>query len=433
MHIYTFEDSACKEILTKIKNRGMDVTSSVRPKVQRIIEQVRKEGDDALLRLTRKFDGHTDIVVAEHDLRSACKRIPGSVYDALIAARKRIVDFHRRQMHTSWMMAGPHDEVLGQMVRPLDRVGIYVPGGKAVYPSSVLMNALPARVAGVTEIIMVTPGGPQGIDPTILAAADLCGIKKVFRIGGAQAVAALAYGTQTVPRVDKIVGPGNIYVATAKKLVYGDVAIDMIAGPSEILIISDGSGNADWAAADLLSQAEHDEMASAILISTSKRFASKVKEALGRRLLMMPRNSIARKSLNQFGAIIVVRDLERAVRLANEIAPEHLELFVKEPWRLLPKIQNAGAVFLGHMTPEAIGDYIAGPNHVLPTGGTARFSSPLSVDDFLKKTSVIACSASTIAEIGPAAIALANAEALDAHASSVQVRIPRAASPRKKR
>jgi len=309
------------------------------------------------------------------------------------------------------------------MVRPLDRVGIYVPGGKAVYPSSVLMNALPARVAGVGEIVMATPGGPDGIDPAILAAASLCGISRVYRIGGAQAIAAFAYGTKTVPRVDKIVGPGNIYVATAKKLVYGDVAIDMIAGPSEILVVSDGSGDPAWAAADMLSQAEHDEMAAAMLITTHKAFARKVSRALTRQLAQLPKREIARRALDRYGAIIVVRDLAAALRLADAVAPEHLELFVKDPWPLLSRIRNAGAVFVGHTTPEAVGDYVAGPNHVLPTGGTARFSSPLSVDDFLKKTSVIACPADAFAAVAQPAAVLARAEGLSAHAASIDVRL----------
>ncbi|MCX8044878.1 MAG: histidinol dehydrogenase [Desulfobacterota bacterium] len=423
MKVYTYRDKACRVFLESMRNRSASLTTTLLPTVEDIISQVRKGGDRALRQLTKKFDGHTRISVPVREIRTAYRKISPELHAALHEARQRIIAFHQQQLHTSWLRTGPYHEVFGQIVRPLERVGIYVPGGKAVYPSSVLMNALPARVAGVQEIVMVTPGTARGIDAAILAAADMCGIERVYQIGGAQAVAALAYGTQTVPRVDKIVGPGNIYVALAKKLVYGDVAIDMIAGPSEILIVNDGSGDPDWAAADLLSQAEHDEMASAVLITTSVVFARKVKAALARRIAMLPRSDIARASLARYGGIIVVRTIEIALQLANELAPEHLELFVHNPWEMLPFITNAGAVFLGHMTPEAIGDYIAGPNHVLPTGGTARFSSPLTVDDFLKKTSVIACTFDALATLGPAAEIIARSEALDAHAASVSVRL----------
>jgi len=432
MNLYEVTDKKLTEFLHMLKHRGSQAASSVLPVVKDIIDQVRRDGDAALKRLTAAFDGHTNITIPRRDIIAARKKVSQDVYEALVYAHRRIVAFHQRQLHTSWLTTGTYGEILGQMVRPLERVGIYVPGGKAVYPSSVLMNALPARVAGVREIVMVTPGGPKGIDPTILAAADLCGIEQVFQIGGAQAIAALAYGTRTVPRVDKIVGPGNIYVAMAKKLVYGDVAIDMIAGPSEILLICDGSGDPAWAAADLLSQAEHDEMASALLITPHRSFAVAVNRALEHYLKRLTRKKIITASLERYGGIIIVRTLAEAIQLANEIAPEHLELFVKDPWPLLPYIQNAGAVFLGHTTPEAAGDYIAGPNHVLPTGGTARFSSPLSVDDFLKKTSVIACTTSALDALGSAAVTLARAEALTAHATSIHVRLTTRAGARKK-
>jgi histidinol dehydrogenase len=301
-------------------------------------------------------------------------------------------------------------------------VGIYVPGGKAVYPSSVLMNAIPARVAGVDEIIMVTPGSKKGINPVLLAAADLCGIRSVFQIGGAQAIAALAYGTALVPKVDKIVGPGNIYVATAKKLVYGDVDIDMIAGPSEILIISDGSGSPACAAADMLSQAEHDELACSILATPDEGFARRVARELATQIKQLAKKIIAARALENYGAIIITRTLEEAVHIANDVAPEHLELAVEHPWELVPQVKNAGAVFLGHYTPEALGDYMAGPNHVLPTGGTARFFSPLSVEDFLKKTSIISFTREALRTVAPDIIRIAQAESLDAHARSVEQR-----------
>lgn len=433
MKIITPSDHDFEDVLGRIRNRGNALAASVLPVVQDIIQQIRRDGDRALRRLTETFDGHRTITVSGREMREARGRISQSVYEALVFAHRRITAFHRKQLHTSWLFTGAHGETTGQMVRPLERVGIYVPGGKAVYPSSVLMNALPARVAGVREIVMVTPGGPEGIAPEILVAASLCGIRKVYRIGGAQAIAALAYGTKTVPRVDKIVGPGNIYVATAKKLVFGDVAIDMIAGPSEILVVSDGSGDPGWAAADMLSQAEHDETASAVLITTRKAFAREVSRALSRQLARLPKREIARRALDRYGAIVVVRDLNEALRLADIIAPEHLELFVKDPWQLVSRVHNAGAVFVGHTTPEAVGDYVAGPNHVLPTGGTARFSSPLSVDDFLKKTSIIACPPDAFAAVAGQAAVLARAEGLNAHAASIDVRLGAAGMRGRKR
>jgi histidinol dehydrogenase len=309
------------------------------------------------------------------------------------------------------------------MVTPLDRVGIYVPGGKASYPSSVIMNAVPARVAGVGEVIMVAPTPGGEINPHVLVAARLSGVDRIFRIGGAQAVAALAYGTDTVPRVDKITGPGNIYVATAKKLVFGQVGIDMIAGPSEILVINDGSGSAAHVAADLLSQAEHDELASSILITTDRAFGEKVALEVERQLAELSRESIARASWEKFGAIIVAGDLDEAIAFSNRIAPEHLELAVASPFAVMPRIRNAGAIFLGHFTPEAAGDYIAGPNHTLPTGGTARFFSPLSVDDFVKKSSIIYFSEEGLERLGTDIVRIAGLEGLEAHARSVSIRL----------
>jgi len=309
------------------------------------------------------------------------------------------------------------------MVRPLDRVGIYVPGGKAAYPSSVLMNALPAKVAGVGEIIMVVPMPGGEANPHVLAAARIAGVDRIFKVGGAQAVAALAYGTATIPRVDKITGPGNIYVATAKRLVFGQVDIDMIAGPSEILVISDGSGDPAHLAADLLSQAEHDELASSILVTTDEHFGRQVEVALAEQLRHLKRAEIARQSLARYGAIIVARNLQEAAEFSNRLAPEHLELAVADPFGLLPQIRHAGAVFLGHHTPEAAGDYLAGPNHTLPTGGTARFFSPLAVDDFVKKSSLVSFSREGLKRLGPAIVRIAELEGLEAHAKSVTIRL----------
>ena len=431
MKTISTKDKNFQSVIRSIAERGRQLNTAVEPLVHDIITQVRVHGDTALLRLTKKYEGHTKITVAPNMLKQARKKLKKNIYDALELAYRRITVFHRRQLQNSWLQTGSEGEILGQLVRPLERVGIYVPGGKAVYPSSVLMNAIPAIVAGVKEIIMVTPGSSRGIEPVILAAAEMCGISKVFQIGGAQAIAALAYGTAKVPRVDKIVGPGNIYVATAKKLVFGDVAIDMIAGPSEILILSDGSGNPAWAAADMLSQAEHDEMASALLITTDAAFARKVVRELQHQLVRLPKKGIAALSLQRYGAIITARDLHEAAGIANAIAPEHLELFVQDPWKLLPEIDNAGAVFLGYSTPEAVGDYIAGPNHVLPTGGSARFFSLLSVDDFLKKTSIVFFPHQAACAIGRHAAVLARAEELVAHARSVDMRLASEKKPQK--
>ncbi|KPK87983.1 MAG: histidinol dehydrogenase, partial [Deltaproteobacteria bacterium SM23_61] len=322
----------------------------------------------------------------------------------------------------SWSFAEEDGTILGQVVRPVERVGIYVPGGKAAYPSSVLMNAIPARVAGVREILMACPA-PQGyLNPAVLVAARIAGVGGIFKIGGAQAIGAMAYGTKSIPKVDKIVGPGNIYVAAAKRLVFGEVSIDSVAGPSEILIISDGSGEPSFLAADLISQAEHDEQAAAILICTAKGFAEKVRLEVRKQLAELPRETIARRSLESFGAFLIVKNLREATRIANELAPEHMELAVKDPWDLLPKIENAGAIFLGHLSPEPIGDYVAGPNHVLPTGRTARFSSPLGVYDFLKRSSLICLSPEGLKRLSLPAMDLARMENLEGHREAVRKR-----------
>jgi histidinol dehydrogenase len=409
--------------LNRLSRRGEAGFSDVEESVRSIIAQVRRNGDTALLRLTRKYDRWPAtpkrLIVSRREMAAAWKGLPGDERDALTLSAERIERFHALQRQSSWSFAEENGNILGQIVRPMERVGIYVPGGKAAYPSSVLMNAIPARVAGVPGIFMACPAPGGDLNPAVLAAAYLCGVEKVYKVGGAQAIAALAYGTRLVPKVDKIVGPGNRYVATAKRLVFGEVSIDSVAGPSEILIISDGSGDPSFLAADLLSQAEHDEEAAAILICTSKAFAQKVQREVLLQLAVLPRKEIAAQSLRKFGAILLVKTLSDATGISNRLAPEHLELAVADPFRLVSKIQNAGAIFLGSLSPEAIGDYVAGPNHVLPTGGTARFSSPLGVYDFLKRSSLICVSPRGYAELGPAASRLARMEGFEGHRNSI--------------
>jgi histidinol dehydrogenase len=391
---------------------------------------VRREGDSALVDYTQQFDrcsvaSAAELEITRSQLQSAWDDLSRDGAEALETAAARIRAYAERQAMESWQYQEPDGTVLGQQITPLDRVGVYVPGGKAAYPSSVLMNVVPAKVAGVPEIVMVvpTPGGET--NPWVLAAAYLAGVDRVFRIGGAQAVAALAYGTATVPRVDKIVGPGNIYVATAKQLVFGQVGIDMIAGPSEILIISDGLTDPDWIAMDLFSQAEHDENAQAILITPDAAHRDAVEASIQRLLPDMERAAVIAASLSSRTALILVRDLDEAAAVANRVAPEHLELSVADPQSLVGKIRNAGAIFMGRYTAEALGDYCAGPNHVLPTGGTARFSSPLGVYDFQKRSSLIFCSAAGAAGLGQTASRLARGEGLTAHARSAEYRIPK--------
>lgn len=423
MQILSTLDKGFQSSLSRIIKRGEQLSQDVEATVKDIIQAVKNEGDAALIRFTQKFDGHDKIEVSSEALKGAQAHVNDDILASLKTAFSRIEQFHQKQLRNSWFHTGHDGEIVGQLVRPLQRAGIYVPGGKAVYPSSVLMNAIPARVAGVEEIVMVTPGSSEGINPVILAAADLCGVTRLFQIGGAQAVAALAYGTETIPKVDIITGPGNIYVATAKRLVYGIVDIDMIAGPSEILILSDGSGSPAWVAADMLSQAEHDEKASSILITTDEAFADVVAKEINTQLAELPKKEIAEKSIKDFGAIIIASGIQQAVDIANDIAPEHLELFVKEPWDLLPRIKNAGAVFMGYYTPEPVGDYIAGPNHVLPTGGTARFFSSLSLDDFTKKISLVSYTSKSLQSVADDVVRLARSEELDAHARSIQRRL----------
>lgn len=401
---------------------------AVNERVEQILQQVRQQGDAAVVELTNRFDGTqaasmADLELSQARLQQALETISSEQRSALETAAQRIRDYHEKQLATSWQYEEADGTLLGQQVTAMDRVGIYVPGGKAAYPSSVLMNAMPAKVAGVQEIIMVVPT-PQGvINEMVLAAAAIAGVTRVFTVGGAQAVAALAYGTQSVPAVDKIVGPGNIYVATAKRAVFGMVGIDMIAGPSEILVICDGDTDPDWVAMDLFSQAEHDEDAQPILIATSADYIDRVEQSIAKLLPTMERRDIIAASMMNRALLIEVADLDEAAALSNRIAPEHLELSVADPQALLPKIRHAGAIFMGRYTAEALGDYCAGPNHVLPTSGTARFSSLLGVYDFQKRSSLIMFSAEGASEMGKVASVLARGEGLTAHARSAEYRI----------
>jgi histidinol dehydrogenase len=394
--------------------------------VTAIIRDVRQRGDEALLEYTNRFDRRkasiAELEVSAESIQASLGDIPQGIRRELEKAAQRIRSYHEHQLIDSWFYHDDDGTLLGQKVTPLDRVGVYVPGGKAAYPSSVLMNTIPARVAGVAEIIMVVPAPDGELNPLVLAAVAIAGVDRVFSVGGAQAVAALAYGTASVPAVDKIVGPGNRYVAAAKRLVFGSVGIDMIAGPSEVLIISDGSSDPDWVAMDMFAQAEHDEDARAILLSTEAGFIDAVQDSINRLLPEMERKDIISSSLSNNGSFILVSDLTEAAEVANTIAPEHLELAVAEPEELLGLIKHAGAIFMGHYTAEAFGDYCAGPNHVLPTAQTARFSSPLGVYDFQKRSSLIMCTESSASELAATASILARGEGLTAHAQSAELR-----------
>lgn len=419
------DGKAEKELIAQLKARSGETSKKVTESVTEIIEAVRLEGDTALDRYTKLFDGSLPekLEVTKEEMEAAVNSVAPEFLTAVKNAAERIKDFHARQKQESWLTTKENGVILGQRIRGLKRVGLYVPGGTAAYPSSVLMNAIPAKIAGVEELIMVTPPMKNGgANPHILTAAYVAGVDRVFLAGGAQAVAALAYGTERVPKVDKIVGPGNIYVATAKKLLYGVVDIDMIAGPSEILIVADDSAKPKFLAADLMSQAEHDVLASAILLTNSEKIASETVEALKRQVEDMPRKDIIKKSLKDYGAIIVCQNLSEAVDFANELAPEHLEMCVENPMEYIGRMDNAGSVFLGNYSPEPLGDYYAGPNHVLPTGGTARFFSPLSVDSFVKKSSFIYYTESALSQDKDDVITLAEAEGLGAHANSIKVR-----------
>ncbi len=395
--------------------------------VRGILDDIRRRGDAALVEYTNRFDrldagGASELELAPERLQEALDNIPGEERLALEQAAERVRRYHEHQKVSSWSYTEPDGTLLGQQVTPLDRVGLYVPGGKATYPSSVIMNAIPAKVAGVPELVMVVPTPDKVINQLVLAAAAVAGVDRVFTIGGAQAVAALAYGTQTIPRVDKIVGPGNIYVATAKGMVFGTVGIDMIAGPSEILVVCDGHTPPDWIAMDLFSQAEHDEDAQSILVCPDAGYIDQIGNSVERLLPEMERAEIIRASMSRRAAFIQVRDLDEAAEVANAIAPEHLELSVAEPMTLAKKIRHAGAIFLGRYTAEAVGDYVAGPNHVLPTSRTARFSSPLGVYDFQKRSSLIKCSREGARVLGDTAALLARSEGLTAHARSAEYR-----------
>jgi histidinol dehydrogenase len=395
--------------------------------VDEILAAVRERGDPALLEYAARFDGYrgdaAGLRVTDAEWRAE-RLVDEETRAALAYAAARIERFHKEATPRSWRIGDEHGSVLGQEVRPLARVGLYVPGGRAAYPSTVLMTAVPARVAGVPEIVLVTPPGPDGsVSPVVLAAARLGGVTAAYRLGGAQAIAALAYGTSTIPRVDKIVGPGNVYVALAKQRVFGQVGIDMVAGPSEVIVVADSSASPAWVAADLLAQAEHDPRARAILITDAPPLADAVAAAVRAQLETLSRREIARAALAAHGALVLVADLDQAVDLASRLAPEHLELQVADPERLLPHVQHAGAIFLGRFSPEVVGDYVAGPNHVLPTAGTARFSSPLGPEDFVKRSSVIAYTPRGLAAALPAVRALARAEGLQAHGAAAEIRL----------
>lgn len=427
MRIVKLDSQAKQNILSDLLKRDPNQYGEYAGTVQEIVEDVKKRGDEALFEYTRKFD-HAEITpenirVTEEEIREAMESVDEKLLKVMKKSMANIRDHHERQKRQSWFESRPDGTILGQKITALESAGVYVPGGKAAYPSSVLMNIIPAKVAGVGRIAMVTPPGKDGkVNPVTLTAAHLAGATEVYKVGGAQAIAALAFGTESIPRVNKIVGPGNIFVALAKKAVYGHVSIDSIAGPSEILVIADDSANPRYVAADLLSQAEHDELASAILVTTSQELAKKVSEEVDSFLQTLSRRDILEKSLDHYGYILVVDTLEEAVATANEIASEHLEIVTRNPFEVMTKIQNAGAIFIGEYSSEPLGDYFAGPNHVLPTNGTAKFFSSLGVDDFIKKSSIIYYSKDALQEIHEDIIAFAEAEHLTAHANSIRVR-----------
>ncbi len=411
------------EFLKRLKAREDSVSEQVAKTVGEIVLGVKRGGDAALKEFCERFDGFAPVEVDREEINDALTEADPDFVNALLNAVANITEFHQRQKQQSFIDTKANGVIMGQRIRGLKRVGLYVPGGTAAYPSSVLMNAIPAKIAGVEEIIVVTPPLKNGkANPDILVAAALCGVDRVFLMGGAQAVAALAYGTESVPKVDKIVGPGNIFVATAKKMVFGDVDIDMIAGPSEILILADDSANPSYLAADLMSQAEHDRLASSILVTTSGQIAIDTIKELRRQSEMLSRKDIIEESLKNYGAIFVCETTEKAVEMANELAPEHLEVMMRDPMQYIGRLDNAGSVFLGQYSPEPLGDYYAGPNHVLPTSGTARFFSPLSVDAFIKKSSYIFYTEGALQEAKDDIVLLAEKEGLTAHANSIRVR-----------
>ena len=417
--IRTLQDSLLK--------RSPNYYAQYADRVQSIIDDVKENGDEAIFRLTRQFDGAeisaSNIRVTAAEIEEAYTRVDPGLIEVIRRAIANIRSYHEKQKRNSWFDSTAEGTLLGQKITPLASTGVYVPGGKAAYPSSVLMNIIPAKVAGVEKIVMVSPPGKDGkLNPGTLVAANEAGADEIYKVGGAQAIAALAYGTESVPKTDKIVGPGNIYVALAKKAVYGFVSIDSIAGPSEVLVIADETANPRWVAADLLSQAEHDELASAILVTTSEVVAKKVAEEIDGFLNILSRSNIIRSSLDNYGHILIAQNLDEAIEIANEIASEHLEIVTKDPFEVMTKIRNAGAIFIGEYSSEPLGDYFAGPNHILPTNGTAKFFSPLSVDDFVKKSSIIYYSRQALKRDAKDIITFAEAESLTAHANSIKVR-----------
>ncbi len=427
MRIVTLTKESTKDILENLLKRSPSQYGTYEASVAEILENIRTQGDGALFAYTEKFDKakvtKETIQVTEEEIREAYDLVDPGLVEVIRKALKNIQSYHEKQKQNSWFTSTEEGTMLGQKVTPLSRVGVYVPGGKAAYPSSVLMNIVPAKVAGVEKIVMTTPPGADGkITPTTLVAAKEAGADEIYKAGGAQAIGALAYGTESIPKVDKIVGPGNIFVALAKKAVYGHVSIDSIAGPSEILVIADESANPRYVAADLLSQAEHDEMASAILVTTSSDLAQKVKEEIEGFKEVLSRREIIQKSLDQFGYILLASNMEEAIEAANAIASEHMEIVTKNPFEVMMRVKNAGAIFIGENSCEPLGDYFAGPNHVLPTNGTAKFFSPLSVDDFVKKSSIVYYSREALGKIHKDIEAFAKAERLTAHANSIAVR-----------
>lgn len=425
MRIFNIDESNYMDMIKSILKRNEESFSQIDKEVEEIISRVIKLGDEAIKEYTEKFDGVklVSLKVQPDEIDEAISIVGDAFIKILQEARDNIWEYHSKQLRKSWSYKKTEGIMLGQIITPIQRAGIYVPGGKAAYPSTVLMDSIPAKVAGVKSIAMVTPPMKNGkINPYILAAARVCGIDEIYRIGGAQAIAALAYGTETIKRVNKIVGPGNIYVARAKRRVFGNVAIDMIAGPSEICIIADEKANVRFIAADLLSQAEHDEMAAAILVTTSNDIAARVEKEVTRQMKELSRNEIMEKSIDNQGAIFIVDSIDTAFKLVNEIAPEHLEIMLDNPLKFVPRVQNAGAIFLGEYSPEPLGDYFAGPNHTLPTSGTAKFSSPLGVDDFIKKSSLIYYEKNELLSVKDKIIRFAENEGLTAHANSINVR-----------
>jgi len=426
MKIIRSNAAGFKKLFSELRRRGGVHSSDLLSSVSKIVNDVAARGDKALFKYTSKFDGYNltaaTVEVTAAERKKALMQVKLKDLKVIKLAARRIENYHRHQIAQSFMIKKEAGVEMGQRILPLRRVGIYAPGGKASYPSTILMAAIPARIAGVEEIILVSPSKDGKLNPLIAAAAEISGVKRIFKIGGAQAIAALAYGTNTVPQVDKIVGPGNAYVAAAKKLVFGQVDIDMIAGPSEVIVIADKTANASFAAADMLAQVEHDEMAAAVLLTNSENLAREVSLEIYKQLRTLLRKATAEKSLAKYGAIIITQSMEEAVDIANSFAPEHLELMVKEPKKVLDKVKNAGSVFLGSFTPEALGDYLAGTNHILPTGGTARFSSPLGVYDFYKRMSVLSFSQKAFKKLSSQTAHFARMEGLDAHAESVIAR-----------